>query len=743
MSPPLPAPSAAAQSAPPSTSLSRAAAPGLSTAAAIAQPLPTSAPATISLTSTPVKRKSTAIGVDGPNQSQQSTSTSRLSSGKKPRLASDVTPLIRDELNRCLYMFPNLVPDMILQGPWAIDDVQADSILAKTMRKDICPGLIFDASTHEYTCTPPSYKDSSFSDWLCLLGNEIADISVPSPHPRGTWVNSKNAVLSGCRNGRILPDFVLSAGQGWRSVLVVGEHQSGRASPEVGRIQLACYAEQVFIAQPFRNAVWGIWTSKTSPDMVVWRFDRAGGIGVSMDFGSTKKDLRLVVRCLYAFNNMSPEALGFHTIDISWDAPGYPLDEDSRIMTRIHPHNEPSSADSPNPPTISLESLLFVAPGIVTRGTRVWKGRLCEASGSETLVALKYSWRSTTRIPEGVLYALARSRGAVGLANPISYDSYDDIHKGLRGYHHPCPSSPTKEDNYSEHITSHNRIYTRLILAHAGTPISSHKLSALSIARSLLAAAIGHASLYFDAQILHRDLSPNNIISYSHPIQISPTSHAVCQPGTQVYGSLIDLDYAIDTTSSGSCGAADRTGTYPFIAINVLRGREPHRYRHDIESLLYVLLWVACYPPPLATAPVPKPTSLWDPTNPLGVWVSEPETDVASHKALHIVYDEADFEDLLSCFRPGFGEAYKDASRRMRLALWATAEDSTECKVFTEAESEGFRIARKGRKIQVPKRIGAEDLRLGLGNWEGYLEVREILEDLVKEVEAEEKAALQ
>ncbi|RPB18690.1 hypothetical protein L211DRAFT_747477, partial [Terfezia boudieri ATCC MYA-4762] len=111
------------------------------------------------------------------------------------------------------------------------------------------------------------------------------------------------------------------------------------------------------------------------------------------------------------------------------------------------------------------------------------------------------------------------------------------------------------------------------------------------IAHSLLTAVIGHASLYFDTKILHCDLSPNNIISYLHAMQISLTGFPVCQPGTQVYGSLIDLDYAVDTTSSGSCGATDRTGTYPFIAINILRGREPHRYRHDIESLLYVLLW--------------------------------------------------------------------------------------------------------------------------------------------------------
>ena len=52
---------------------------------------------------------------------------------------------------------------------------------------------------------------------------------------------------------------------------------------------------------------------------------------------------------------------------------------------------------------------------------------------------------------------------------------------------------------------------------------------------------------------------------------------------------LIDLDLAKDL-GSGRSGARCRTGTMEFMANEVLLGIS-HTYRHDIESLFYVLIW--------------------------------------------------------------------------------------------------------------------------------------------------------
>lgn len=87
-----------------------------------------------------------------------------------------------------------------------------------------------------------------------------------------------------------------------------------------------------------------------------------------------------------------------------------------------------------------------------------------------------------------------------------------------------------------------------------------------------------HRSLYYDAGILHQDVSPGNVIIHDPGVG-----------GTQK-GALIDLDSGIEFDQE-----FDRefgiTGTRPFMGIGLLRG-EPHTYRHDLESFLYVFLWV-------------------------------------------------------------------------------------------------------------------------------------------------------
>ncbi|RMZ85501.1 hypothetical protein DV736_g6579, partial [Chaetothyriales sp. CBS 134916] len=120
-----------------------------------------------------------------------------------------------------------------------------------------------------------------------------------------------------------------------------------------------------------------------------------------------------------------------------------------------------------------------------------------------------------------------------------------------------------------------NRIFRCLVVSPAGRVIHNYE-SPLELLEALCDAIKAHESLYRKGNILHRDISENNII--------------ITNPKTDSFkGMLIDLDLAKELGSRRS-GARCRTGTMEFMAIEVLLGIS-HTYRHDLESFLNVLLW--------------------------------------------------------------------------------------------------------------------------------------------------------
>jgi serine/threonine protein kinase len=88
----------------------------------------------------------------------------------------------------------------------------------------------------------------------------------------------------------------------------------------------------------------------------------------------------------------------------------------------------------------------------------------------------------------------------------------------------------------------------------------------------------GYRWLYEVPKILHRDISLNNLM--------------LRKEDGNAYAVLNDLDLAINEDVQ-SHSLKHHTGTKPFMAIDLLSG-EPtvHRYRHDLESLFYVLVWI-------------------------------------------------------------------------------------------------------------------------------------------------------
>ena len=96
---------------------------------------------------------------------------------------------------------------------------------------------------------------------------------------------------------------------------------------------------------------------------------------------------------------------------------------------------------------------------------------------------------------------------------------------------------------------------------------------------------IGYRWLYEECHVAHRDISHSNLMFSRH--------------GSLVKGVLNDFDLASVGAANSPLMPSHGTGTRLFMAIELLappdpmKGMPPRFYRHDLESLTYVLLWHA------------------------------------------------------------------------------------------------------------------------------------------------------
>ncbi|OJD11474.1 hypothetical protein AJ78_07762 [Emergomyces pasteurianus Ep9510] len=198
-----------------------------------------------------------------------------------------------------------------------------------------------------------------------------------------------------------------------------------------------------------------------------------------------------------------------------------------------------------------------------------------------------------------------------------------------------------------------NRIFRCLVISPAGKAL--HRFSSTKELLPALRDAIkAHRSLYLKGNILHRDISENNII-----ITDSETANGYS-------GMLIDLDLA-EELGDGPTGAWYRTGTMQFMAIEVLLNMD-HTYRHDLESFFYVLIWQCarngweCY-----NRSIERPVE-----SRLKKWYTGSYDDIADVKEDHI--GAKTFEYLLLEFPPEL-ECVKPLCRQLRRILFPIVED--------------------------------------------------------------------
>lgn len=399
----------------------------------------------------------------------------------------------------------------------------------------------------------------------------------------------------------------------YKNVLVVGEQTSTDRESDFKPdfLQLARLVRHVFANQPTRRFVHAFLLCGTK--MELWVFDRSGPY--SSGIFDIRDEPEKFGRALVGYATMDQAALGLDIfIESQQDSPQVTLD------------NADTGKDSNKELCIQLTDLLVKRNAIVGRGTTCYKSRNGQVA--------KFSWASAKRKLEVDQLKQARERGVVGVADVVGHrqiTTIAELRAGLRIFerhrhdfetlagHANHPSSaifPTSKRKPSDTLSNtpglkkrrpnlqndpttrssrqlpantikqgqdaavqqwEDRIYSCLVISPAGRIISDFN-SVRELLEALRDAIRAHQSLFGVGQILHRDISSNNII--------------ITEPGNQdgFKGMLIDLDLAKGKNSVSS-ESRQQTGTMQFLALGVLR-EEDHTYRHDLESFFYVLLWV-------------------------------------------------------------------------------------------------------------------------------------------------------
>ncbi|KAI0798918.1 serine/threonine-protein kinase Sgk2 [Xylaria sp. FL0064] len=471
--------------------------------------------------------------------------------------------------------------------------------------KEILKGVMAEHDGNRWKGFPSVPAEPLVWDWLRSLEDRTLN---GAPHKLYT---TKTAYQFKERKGRMDLFFQTPAPEAsgifeYKHVLVVAEQ---KLSYDTGRFkadffQLTRLVRGVFIDQPTRRFVHAFTLSASM--MELWVFDRSGAYSSGAFDIHDKPDI--FARALVGYATMDNDAMGLDTFIEREDKHYITVDDVNSNETRIR-----------------LLRPIVRQKAIVCRGTTCYETQ-------DNNVA-KFSWASDKRKLEVEQLRVAEMRGVEGVARVVAHrqiTTIAELRKGLefRECHKFCnedvhfedlPSVGTMDTSShkrklsSDHLSDtsgskkarsnsqqsilvqkqnragkpslynpggdmwENRIYSCLVISPASRVISDFR-KPNELLEAIRDAVKAHRSLYKTGNILHRDISSNNII--------------ITKPETAggFSGMLIDLDLAKVKDSSPS-GARHQTGTMQFMAVEVLR-KTDHTYRHDLESFFYVLLWM-------------------------------------------------------------------------------------------------------------------------------------------------------
>ncbi|KAH7268883.1 hypothetical protein B0J15DRAFT_510642 [Fusarium solani] len=302
----------------------------------------------------------------------------------------------------------------------------------------------------------------------------------------------------------------------WAKVQVIGlELDAECYDHDSGLVQLYKYARKVFRSQPARRFLHGIYILGLVAEL--WVFDRAGM------YHSRPLNLRA---------HPEPVAAIF--------ASYLRLDDLDLGINPFYLEGEPIA---------SPEDIVSTRP-------TCYQARLSTSTRPEFVV--KFTWRVEDWSSEDWEPRARRSEKAM-------FHQRVEPRWGLRGGGMRFPALKGLLDDTT--FTPRDSRLECMVVYPLGRPIARfHTVE--GFLRGFRDAISGYRSLHLDGKILHRDISPNNIMLAEDKKEGEP------------WGFLIDLDLSMEL-AVGPARPGEIIGTKAFMAID------------DLESFLYVFLWIA------------------------------------------------------------------------------------------------------------------------------------------------------
>ncbi|KND86276.1 hypothetical protein TOPH_09086 [Tolypocladium ophioglossoides CBS 100239] len=431
-----------------------------------------------------------------------------------------------------------------------------------------------------------------------------------------------------------------------------------------GLLTLCGHARKVFAGQPTRLFLHGFYLRGSL--MELWVFDRSGIY--SCDIFDLQTELARLISILRSYRLMTDRDLGRSDIVDNDEAGSYITLEDAAqtSLGKLYLEDQP----------------IALSEELVGEGTTCYRAKMLGSNRWDYVV--KFKWRLARDRPEEELLKLAKEKnvwGVVSLDYHKDVDSIANLRQGLRWgpYRKLLTSKHQTEESEAvgvqeqrlprgtKGIVEHtedtnrclqNRIFTYVVVSPAERPLRTFK-TMLELLQVLRDAVKGHRSLFQDAKILHQDVSAENIIITDGQGEGDPK------------GILIDLDVAMNL-AVGPRTPGEVIGTRAFMAIGVLRSR-PHRYRHDLESFLYVFLWTI-----ISNRSENPPR-----TSKLRQWSRGSFYEIATRKTIDM--DKENFRSILEEFTPEF-HSLKPLAETLRQilfpledgAIWTGTDSSPE-----------------------------------------------------------------